>query len=34
MAIRRVCFDPMGWIWRHNPDGMFADMNPRIGDCP
>ena len=22
------------WIWRNNPDGMFADMNPRIGDCP
>ena len=22
------------WIWRNNPDGMFADMNPRIADCP
>jgi hypothetical protein len=22
------------WIWSPNPDGMFADMNPRIGDCP
>ena len=22
------------WIWAPNPDGMFADMNPRIGDCP
>ena len=22
------------WIWVPNPDGMFADMNPRIGDCP
>ena len=22
------------WIWRHNPDGMFTDMNPRIGNCP
>jgi hypothetical protein len=22
------------WIWSHNPDGMFQDMNPRIGDCP
>jgi hypothetical protein len=22
------------WVWTHNPDGMFADMNPRIRDCP
>jgi len=22
------------WIWKSNPDGMFADMNPRVGDCP
>jgi hypothetical protein len=22
------------WIWQHNPDGMFEDMNPRIGNCP
>ena len=22
------------WIWSANPDGMFADMNPRIGNCP
>jgi hypothetical protein len=22
------------WIWSPNPDGMFADMNPRVGDCP
>jgi hypothetical protein len=22
------------WIWKHNPDGVLADMNPRIGDCP
>jgi hypothetical protein len=22
------------WIWSANPDGMFADMNPLIGDCP
>jgi hypothetical protein len=22
------------WIWAPNPDGMFADMNPRIGNCP
>lgn len=22
------------WIWSHNPDGIFADMNPRIGTCP
>jgi len=22
------------WIWSPNPDGMFADMNPRIGNCP
>lgn len=22
------------WVWMHNPDGMFADMNQRVGDCP
>jgi hypothetical protein len=22
------------WIWSPNPDGMFADMNPRMGNCP
>ena len=22
------------WIWSPNPDGMFADHNPRIGNCP
>lgn len=22
------------WIWSPNPNGMFADMNPRIGNCP
>ena len=22
------------WIWAPNPSGMFADMNPRIGNCP
>ena len=22
------------WVWSPNPDGMFADMNPRIGNCP
>lgn len=22
------------WIWAHNPTGVFADMNPRIGNCP
>jgi hypothetical protein len=22
------------WIWSPNPDGMFQDMNPRIGNCP
>lgn len=22
------------WVWMHNPDGMFADRNPRVGDCP
>ena len=21
------------WIWRHNPDGMFAARNPRVS-CP
>jgi hypothetical protein len=22
------------WVWLDNPDGVFADMNPRVGDCP
>jgi hypothetical protein len=22
------------WIWYPNPAGMFADMNPRVGNCP
>jgi hypothetical protein len=22
------------WIWKHNPDGMLADFNPAVGDCP
>jgi len=22
------------WIWKHNPDGLFQDMNPRVGNCP
>jgi hypothetical protein len=22
------------WIWSPNPVDMFADMNPRIGNCP
>jgi hypothetical protein len=22
------------WIWTPNPDGMFADMNPQVGNCP
>ena len=22
------------WVWKHNPAGMFADMNPNVGDCP
>ncbi len=22
------------WIWYPNPSGMFADMNPRVGNCP
>jgi hypothetical protein len=22
------------WVWMDNPDGMFADRNPRVGDCP
>jgi hypothetical protein len=22
------------WIWAPNPDGVWSDMNPRIGDCP
>lgn len=22
------------WIWKWNPSGLFADHNPRVGDCP
>jgi hypothetical protein len=22
------------WIWKHNPDGLLADFNPRVGSCP
>jgi hypothetical protein len=22
------------WIWKTNPDGVFADFNPRVGACP
>jgi hypothetical protein len=22
------------WIWRDNPDGMFADFNPEVAACP
>jgi hypothetical protein len=22
------------WVWLDNPDGVFADRNPRVGDCP
>jgi hypothetical protein len=22
------------WIWKSNPDGVFADFNPRVGACP
>jgi hypothetical protein len=22
------------WIWQGNPEGVFADMNPNIGNCP
>jgi hypothetical protein len=22
------------WIWRDNPDGMLADFNPEVADCP
>jgi hypothetical protein len=22
------------WVWKHNPGGMFDDMNPTVGDCP
>jgi hypothetical protein len=22
------------WIWKFNPDGVLADFNPRVGDCP
>ena len=21
------------WVWKNNPDGMFADMNHKVGDC-
>jgi len=22
------------WAWKHNPNGTFADWNPRVGACP
>jgi len=22
------------WIWKDNPDGMFADFNPEVAACP
>ncbi len=22
------------WVWRTNPDGMFADYNPKVDPCP
>jgi len=22
------------WVWRHNPNGMFADYNPKVDLCP
>ncbi len=22
------------WIWKANPDGVFADFNPEVGACP
>jgi len=22
------------WVWKHNPDGVHADFNPNVGDCP
>lgn len=22
------------WVWMHNADGMHADNNPAVGDCP
>lgn len=22
------------WVWEANPDGIFADFNPNVGDCP
>ncbi len=22
------------WVWRPNPNGMFADWNPQVGECP
>lgn len=22
------------WVWEANPDGIFADFNPRVSDCP
>jgi hypothetical protein len=22
------------WVWKHNPNGVFADFNPRVRPCP
>lgn len=22
------------WVWKSNPDGVHADFNPKVGDCP
>ena len=22
------------WVWEKNPDGVLADFNPQVGDCP
>ena len=22
------------WVWKHNPNGVLSDTNPRVGDCP
>ena len=22
------------WVWKHNPDGVFTDYNPRVRACP
>jgi hypothetical protein len=22
------------WVWKNNPNGMFADYNPKVGACP